>query len=35
VEVWVTLCLIDIVSTPYVVDTGGKIDEWRRQVVSL
>jgi hypothetical protein len=23
-EVSVTLCLIDIVSTPYVVDTGGK-----------
>jgi hypothetical protein len=34
-EVSVTLCLIDIVSTPYVVDTGGKIDEWGRQVVSL
>jgi hypothetical protein len=34
-EVSVTLCVIDIVSTPYVVDTGGKIDQWGRQVVSL
>jgi hypothetical protein len=35
VEVSVTVCLIDIVSTPYLVDTGGKIDQWGHRVVSL
>jgi hypothetical protein len=35
VEVSVTLCLIDIVSTPYLIDTGGKNDQWGRRVVSL